>query len=103
MILHHHERWDGKGYPHGLKGEEIPLLARILGVAEAFDAMTSERAYAERMSVRQARTELEAGAGTQFDPRVVAALFEALDHIALAGGTGMLSWPEAYARPDYPA
>lgn len=103
VILHHHERWDGKGYPHGLKGEEIPLLARILGVADSFDAMTSERAYAERLSIRQARTELEASAGTQFDPRIVAALFEALDHVALAGGTGMLSWPEAYARPDFPA
>lgn len=91
VILHHHERWDGKGYPHGLKGEKIPLLARVLCVADSFDAMTSERAYADRLSVREARRELEAQVGTQFDPRVVAAFLDVLDRMALAGGTGLLA------------
>lgn len=89
IILHHHERWDGKGYPHGLKGETIPLLARILCVADSFDAMTSERSYADSLTVKQARAELEGGVGTQFDPRVVAAFLDVLDRMALAGGTGL--------------
>lgn len=91
IILHHHERWDGKGYPQGISGESIPLLARVLCVADAFDAMTSERTYAKRLSVRQARMELEAGVGTQFDPRVVAAFLDGLDRMALAGSTGLLA------------
>lgn len=89
VILHHHERWDGKGYPDGLKGEAIPLLARVLCVADAFDAMTTERPFAKRLSVAQARAELERGTGTQFDPRVVAALLEAVDRMSVAGGTGL--------------
>jgi len=77
-VLHHHERWDGTGYPSGLAGEEIPLGARILFVADAFDAMTSERAYREQLSQRAALAELERGAGTQFDPLVVEAFVEEL-------------------------
>ena len=77
-VLHHHERWDGGGYPTGLAGQEIPLGARILFVADAFDAMTSERAYRERLSEREALAELERCAGTQFDPAVVAAFVEEL-------------------------
>jgi len=100
VILHHHERWDGKGYPHKLKGEEIPLLARVLGVADSFDAMTGDRAYRPKMSMSQARLEMESAAGTQYDPRVVAALFEVLDRMALAGGTGLLAPKEAQGRPD---
>jgi diguanylate cyclase (GGDEF)-like protein len=70
-ILHHHERWDGAGYPDGLAGEEIPLEARIVCVADSFSAMTAERPYRKRMSLDQACAELERCAGTQFDPDVV--------------------------------
>src|SRR3954454_8920920 len=70
-ILHHHERWDGAGYPDGLAGEDIPLEARIVCVADSFSAMTAERPYRPRMSLDQACAELERCAGTQFDPEVV--------------------------------
>src|SRR4051794_2637401 len=70
-ILHHHERWDGAGYPDGLAGEEIPIEARIVCVADSFSAMTAERPYRKRMSLDQACAELERCAGTQFDPEVV--------------------------------
>jgi diguanylate cyclase (GGDEF)-like protein len=73
-VLHHHEHWDGSGYPHGLKGEEIPLGARILLVADAFEAMTGERPYGEARTVPEALRELRAHAGRQFDPAVVDAL-----------------------------
>jgi putative nucleotidyltransferase with HDIG domain len=73
VTLYHHERWDGGGYPYGLKGEEIPLGARILGVADSFDAMVSERAYKPQISPEMALRELELHAGSQFDPRVVEA------------------------------
>jgi diguanylate cyclase (GGDEF)-like protein len=73
-VLHHHEHWDGSGYPHGLAGEEIPLGARIVLVADAFEAMTAERPYGEARSVPEALRELRAHAGSQFDPAVVAAL-----------------------------
>jgi diguanylate cyclase (GGDEF)-like protein/putative nucleotidyltransferase with HDIG domain len=72
-VLHHHERWDGTGYPDGLAGERIPLGARIIFVADAFDAMTSERVYRRPLSTDAALAELERCAGTQFDPEIVAA------------------------------
>lgn len=72
-VLHHHERWDGAGYPDGLSGEAIPLIARILAVADSFDAMTSERPYRNAMPVESALMELSAGAGKQFDPEIVKA------------------------------
>ena len=67
-VLHHHERWDGTGYPHRLEGDSIPLEARVLGVADAFDAMTSVRPYRPALSVTAALAELERCAGSQFDP-----------------------------------
>jgi diguanylate cyclase (GGDEF)-like protein len=70
-VLHHHERWDGTGYPNGLAGEEIPLGARIIFVADAYDAMTSDRAYRGRLTPQEAVAELERCAGTQFDPEIV--------------------------------
>ena len=73
IVRHHHERWDGGGYPDGLSGENIPRLARVLSVADAFDAMTSDRPYRRAMKVATARVELERGAGTQFDPAAVEA------------------------------
>jgi two-component system, cell cycle response regulator len=73
-----HERWDGRGYPDGLAGEDIPLGARIIFVSDAFDAMTSERPYQEPVDVETALAELHRSAGTQFDPRVVAAFERAV-------------------------
>ena len=70
-IKYHHERYDGKGYPSGIKGNDIPLEARILCVADAYDAMLSNRPYRKGMEKRQALEELKAKSGTQFDPLVV--------------------------------
>jgi putative nucleotidyltransferase with HDIG domain len=70
-IRHHHERWDGTGYPDGLAGERIPLGARIVAVADAFDAMTSDRVYRPAMSFEAAFAELRQGQGAQFDPQIV--------------------------------
>jgi HD-GYP domain-containing protein (c-di-GMP phosphodiesterase class II) len=71
VAAEHHERWDGRGYPAGLSGERIDFNARIVAVADAFDAMTSERAYGPAVSYEEAAAELERCAGTQFDPEVV--------------------------------
>lgn len=76
-ILYHHERYDGRGYPFGLAGAEIPLLARIVLVADAFDAMVSHRAYQPALPAEHAAAEINLYAGTQFDPMVV----EAFNHI----------------------
>jgi diguanylate cyclase (GGDEF)-like protein/putative nucleotidyltransferase with HDIG domain len=79
-VLHHHERWDGAGYPHGLSGEDIPLESRIILVADAFEAITSDRPYRAGRPPEAALEELVAHAGTQFDPLCVAALCVAFDH-----------------------
>ncbi len=76
IILHHHERYDGTGYPKGLKKEGIPLGARILAVANAFEAMVCERPYRQAMSIAKATHEIESHAGTQFDPKVVQAFLK---------------------------
>ncbi|HOA98188.1 MAG TPA: HD-GYP domain-containing protein, partial [Acetivibrio saccincola] len=70
-VRHHHERYDGKGYPDGLAGEEISLGARIICVADSYDAMVSERPYSRKMDEEQALKELEKKAGTHFDPEIV--------------------------------
>ena len=75
-ILEHHERWDGKGYPRGLKGEECSLHARIIAIADAFDAMTSDRSFSKAKSVEEAINELRRCAGTQFDPEIVRIFIE---------------------------
>lgn len=74
IVRHHHERWDGAGYPDGLTGAEIPLIARIVSVCDAFSAITTDRAYRRGRPPSEALTELRNSAGTQFDPNVVAAL-----------------------------
>ncbi|MBK5263027.1 MAG: HD domain-containing protein, partial [Peptostreptococcaceae bacterium] len=69
-ILEHHERWDGKGYPRGLKGKEISLQARIIAVADSYDAMTTNRIYGKALSEEEATDEIRRCSGTQFDPEV---------------------------------
>jgi diguanylate cyclase (GGDEF)-like protein len=81
-VLHHHERWDGTGYPDGLHGEDIPLGARIILVADAFDAMTNDRVYQRKLSVGAALAELDDCSGTQFDPDAVAAIVAELAPLA---------------------
>jgi len=71
VILHHHERFDGNGYPEGIKGEEIPLTARIVMVADAIDAMTRARPYRDALPIEKVLSELKANAGSQFDPTIV--------------------------------
>jgi response regulator RpfG family c-di-GMP phosphodiesterase len=83
LIRHHHERFDGQGYPDGLRGDVIPLLVRVLSVADSFDAMTSNRPYRMAMSVADAMEGLRQSAGTQFDPDVVDAMDRALTEEAI--------------------
>jgi HD-GYP domain-containing protein (c-di-GMP phosphodiesterase class II) len=76
IILYHHEWWNGQGYPHGLKGEAIPLLARIVSVLDAFDVMTHDQPYKPARNMNDALEELRLKAGTQFDPAIVQSLIE---------------------------
>jgi energy-coupling factor transport system substrate-specific component len=76
--LYHHEKYDGTGYVHGLKGKDIPLYGRIIGVADAFDAMTANRIYRNQMDISYVLNELKKGRGTQFDPNVVDVFLEIL-------------------------
>jgi diguanylate cyclase (GGDEF)-like protein/putative nucleotidyltransferase with HDIG domain len=88
-VLHHHERWDGHGYPHGLSGEQIPLGSRIILVVDAYDAMTSDRVYRARVSHEVAVAELERNAGAQFDPRIVSVFVQSIareEALALKNG-----------------
>ncbi|MDW7668911.1 MAG: HD-GYP domain-containing protein, partial [Bacillota bacterium] len=79
-VLHHHERWDGDGYPKGLRGEEIPYISRIVAVCNAYDAMTREEPYREPMTKKEAIKELRANSGTQFDPEVVKVFINILEN-----------------------
>jgi putative nucleotidyltransferase with HDIG domain len=79
FVLHHHEWYDGNGYPEGLAGDAIPLEARIIGLAEAFDTMTNEASYRETISLEEAMREIAEGTGTQFDPQVVEAFRQLVD------------------------
>ena len=77
--LYHHERYDGKGYMHGLKGEEIPLNARIIGIADTFDAMTANRVYRKKLNKDYVLGEIRRGSGTQFDPKLVDIMLRLID------------------------
>lgn len=79
VAYYHHERWDGQGYPAGLKGEEIPLLSRILAVVDAYQAMISDRPYRKALSMEEAKKELVRNSGTQFDPHIVGIFIEILN------------------------
>lgn len=91
IALTHHERWDGRGYPAGLRGEQIPLAGRIAAVADVFDALTHERPYKQAWSLSAAVNEILEQAGRQFDPRVVAA-FAVLDHATLLSCAREREW-----------
>ncbi len=81
VVLHHHESWDGNGYPDGLAGEQIPYLARIVAVCDAFDAMKSDRPYRQGMDDDKLDAIIRTGAGKQWDPQVVAAFFRVREEI----------------------
>ncbi|RJQ50998.1 MAG: HD domain-containing protein [Actinobacteria bacterium] len=98
IVRHHHERWDGSGYPAGLKGHEIPLLARMLAVADAFDAMTSKRPYRKKKSIAEGIAELKACAGTHFDPELVPAFIKAVESAEAIPTSS--EEPSGYSIPD---
>ena len=98
-ILHHHEHFDGSGYPDGLAGDRIPIASRILLVTDAFDAMTTDRPYRRAMPVEAAVEELKRNAGTQFDPEVVEAFLRILDR----HGAQPLAWKASAGRARSPA
>jgi response regulator RpfG family c-di-GMP phosphodiesterase len=81
MALYHHERWDGKGYPEQRSGEDIPMEARIMALADVYDALVSKRCYKERMSFREARDVILASMGKQFDPHLKDSFLECQDQL----------------------
>ncbi len=98
MVRHHHERWDGGGYPDGLAGEAIPLGARVIAVAESFDAMLQARPYRPAMTPEEAVAELRRGAGTQFDPRVVETFIAMLEEMSANRSSCPLPWAASGLR-----
>lgn len=78
-VMHHHERWDGEGYPHGLRGEAIPFAARLVAVADAFDVITRDRPYRRGVSPEAALAEVRGGSGGPFDPAAVGALLSVVE------------------------
>jgi HD-GYP domain-containing protein (c-di-GMP phosphodiesterase class II) len=89
MIRHHHENWDGSGYPHGLKGDQIPLGARIILLADAFDAMTTSRVYRAALDLEHVKAEFRKFAGSQFDPNLTPLFLENV----IGDGSSMVSKP----------
>jgi putative two-component system response regulator len=91
IVRHHHERWDGSGYPDGLKGKEIPYPARIISVVDAFDSMRSERPYQRRLPLHEVTRRLRAGAGRQWDPTITRAFLQLIQrqHLGEEPGRGM--------------
>ncbi len=94
-ILYHHERYDGKGYPGGLQGEGIPLEARILAIADAFAAMTSERSYSQALPFEEAQEEIKRGVGKQFDPHLAGVFLSAVKNVPVARDYKEVPLPEA--------
>jgi putative two-component system response regulator len=92
IALYHHEKWDGSGYPGGIKGAQIPLAARIVAIADVFDALTSKRPYKEAWPLERALDEIRAGSGAHFDPAIVDAFFRITPQI--------MAIMEKYAEPD---
>ena len=91
-VYHHHERWDGRGYPQGLEGEAIPLVARILAIADTYDAMTSHRAYRRALPHDVAIREIQAFAGAQFDPALVEVFVREITKSRGAGSSKAQRW-----------
>ena len=83
MAAYHHEKWDGTGYPEGLYGEVIPLSARVMAVADVFDALSSKRVYKDAMPFEQALSIIEEGSGTHFDPKCVEVFLEAKKEVKM--------------------
>lgn len=99
LVRHHHERFDGTGYPDGLRAEEIPLAARVFAVADAFDAMTSDRPYRRAMSLERALEEIVEGAGTQFDPEIVRVFIDLIEDESPAVAAHALARSDGH-RPE---
>jgi diguanylate cyclase (GGDEF)-like protein/putative nucleotidyltransferase with HDIG domain len=102
VVKYHHEKWDGSGYPEGLKGEDIPLLARVLAVADVYDALTSTRSYRNAWTHEKTKEVILKDSGTHFDPTVAAAFLEIIDGIVeemAANGEGPLAMKSNTARP----
>jgi HD-GYP domain-containing protein (c-di-GMP phosphodiesterase class II) len=97
-ILYHHERMDGKGYPHGLEGSDIPFTARVLAVADTFDALTNDRPYRQAMTKEEAVEELRRVAGSQLDSDVVEAFARAVE-----AGAAVVRFPVAVHTSDHVA
>ncbi|HVL82353.1 MAG TPA: HD domain-containing phosphohydrolase [Actinomycetota bacterium] len=97
IVRHHHERWDGRGYPDRLGGRDIPVACRAFAVVDAFDAMTSDRPYRTAVPAEEAIAEIHANSATQFDPEAVAALEDVLATTSLGGppGEADAAWPSA--------
>ena len=101
MVRYHHERWDGKGYPTGLAGEDIPVLSRIISVVDAYDAMVNDRSYRKAMKPEQAQEEIRQNAGTQFDPGLAAEFLQMLaENPELAKGEKVAA-SEAREQPGF--
>jgi len=92
IALSHHEQWCGRGYPYGLKGEEIPIEGRIVSVADVFDALTHDRPYKKAWSVEEALAEIESQSEKQFDPKVVKAFKQILPQLLKIKGTDIKSF-----------
>ena len=98
LAAYHHEKWNGKGYPYGIAGEDIPLSARVMAVADVFDALVSKRSYKEGFPIEKALDIIREGVGTHFDPKVAQAFLNAEDRVReVAAGTGKPSEPAADA------
>lgn len=100
VVLYHHERFDGSGYPRGLKGTDIPILARIFCIADAFDAMTSERPSRKTLSLQEARDEILLCAGTQFDPVLVQVFLAIFDDVVRVLGSESRETQSPRPLPD---